>query len=670
MKESDSNLSQAEYQKLCEEIWHHNKLYYVDQNPEISDATFDGLLKKLEAIEAAYPEWVTPDSPTQRVGEMLTEGFRTVEHRTPMLSLANSYSLDEVREFIRRVEKLLGQEAPTFCCELKMDGIAVSVCYVNGRFVRGVTRGDGKRGDDISANMRTVTNLPLKLAGSVPPDLLEVRGEVCMLHTNFQQQNEAREKLGEPRWANPRNAAAGSLKLLDPKEVAKRGLRVYFYGIGDESRGSLTKQSEVHSVLHTFGLPILDYHQTCHSVEEIEAFIEKIRILRPSLPYDIDGVVIKVERLADQKKMGTTAKSPRWAVAYKFAAEQAETVIRAITVQVGRTGVLTPVAELDPVFLAGSTIARATLHNEEEVRRKDIRISDTVIIEKGGDVIPKVVKVDFQRRQEGALAWTMPSHCPRCGSEVERLPGEVAVRCPNIGGCPGQLLRRITYFVAKKGMDIDGLGEKIVEQLVGAGYVARPSDIYTLTAEQLFQLEGFKKKSVEHLLESIAASKNVSLAHFIMALGIKYVGEGTAELLARAAGSLAKLMQLTREELLALDGIGDKVADALIDYFKEGKQIDEIQRLLTLGVQPRESERIDFGDHLFKGKGFVLTGTLRNYTRDGAAALIKERGGKVVGTVSKNTDFLLAGEAAGSKLAKAESLGIQVLSEEEFIELL
>lgn len=670
MMNTNKELTYDEYQQLCKEIWYHNKLYYIDHTPEISDFEFDTLLKKLESIEIEHPDWVKPDSPTQRVGETVTEGFKTVKHRTPMLSLANSYSRDEVEEFIRRIQKLLHRENIVFTCELKMDGIAVSVCYENGRFVRAVTRGDGKQGDDISSNMRTVANLPLQLVGSDLPDLLEVRGEVFMPHQVFRDLNEKREKFGEQLWANPRNAAAGSLKLLDPKEVDKRGLKVFFYGIAEESTGNVSRQSETHDYLHSVGLPTLEHHKTCHSIHEIWDFVEQIQGLRSSLAYDIDGIVIKVDSLQDQKKVGYTAKSPRWAVAYKFAAEQAKTVIKEITVQVGRTGVLTPVAELEPVFLAGSTISRATLHNEEEVMRKDIRVGDTVVIEKGGDVIPKVVEVDLDNRPEESQVWSMPETCPSCGSEVERSQGEVAVRCPNIAGCPDQLLRRITYFVAKKAMDIDSLGEKIVEQLVGVGYVKRPSDIFTLSANQLFQLEGFQEKSVENLLSSIESSKNIPLSRFIMALGIKYVGSGTAELLANTAGSLEHLMKMTRSELLFIEGVGDKVADAVIEYFKDTKNIDEIQRLLELGVSPQIVEIVDHGDHPFLGKTFVLTGTLESYTRTDAASLIKERGGKVTGSVSKKTDYLLAGESAGSKLAKAEGLGVKVLTEDEFVALL
>lgn len=667
---STNRVTHEEYLQLCQQIWYHNKLYYIDHNPEISDFDFDQMLKLLEAIEKDHPEWVTSDSPTQRVGEMLSDGFKTVKHTSPMLSLANTYSKEEVEEFIARVQKLLHREKITFTCELKMDGIAVSTHFSNGVYKRGVTRGDGKQGDDISSNIRTVANIPLRLYGEGVPEELEVRGEVFMPHTVFQKLNQGREERGEALWANPRNAAAGSLKLIDPKEMARRGLKVFFYGIAEESTGLIKTQSEVHTFLKKIGLPTLEHHATCHSIEEIWAFVEKVESLRPTLPYDIDGIVIKVDSLHDQNFIGHTAKSPRWAVAYKFAAEQATTFIKEITVQVGRTGVLTPVAELEPVLLAGSTISRATLHNEEEVLRKDIRVGDTVVIEKGGDVIPKVVVVDTSKRKGVEVVWKMPEECPSCGSEVERISGEVAVKCPNIAECPAQVLRRISYFVAKKAMNIDSLGEKIVEQLVHAGYVKTPSDIYTLTADQLMQLEGFKEKSVNNLLSSIEASKNVSLASFIMALGIKYVGAGTAELVALAAGDLETLKNASISELLFVDGVGDKVADAIVSFFSKEKNLQEIDRLLALGVKPQAVEVIDYGEHAFKGKTFVLTGTLSSFSREEAARFVKERGGKVTGSVSKKTDYLLAGESAGSKLTKAEALGISILTEEQFKDLL
>ncbi|MEC7839573.1 MAG: NAD-dependent DNA ligase LigA [Chlamydiota bacterium] len=659
-----------DYKTLCNEVWRHNKLYYIDHTPEISDQEFDLLLKQLENIEKDHPDWVSSDSPSQRVGEMLTEGFKSVTHKTPMLSLANSYSKEEVEDFIKRVQKILDSEDLVFSCELKMDGIAVSVCYENGRFIRGVTRGDGRKGDDITSNIKTIASLPLKLTGSNFPDYLEVRGEAFMPHRVFQDLNDERENLGEDLWANPRNAAAGSLKLLNPIEVAKRGLAVYFYGIAAESSGEISHQSEIHDYLSAFGLPTLPHHAKCCSIEEIWKFVEKIQNLRPELPYDIDGIVIKLDNLRDQKKVGFTAKSPRWAIAYKFAAEQAVTKIRDITIQVGRTGVMTPVAELEPVLCAGSTISRATLHNEDEIKRKDIRIGDTVVIEKGGDVIPKVVNVNLEKRPSSSKPWFMPDHCPYCSSEVERVPGEVAVRCPNISGCPQQKLRRISYFVAKGAMDIDNLGVKVVEQLVKIGFVTRPSDIYTLNANHLIQLEGFKEKSISNLLSSIEASKNVPLARFIMAIGIKYVGKGTAELLANKAGDIDTLSKLSREELLEIEGVGDKVADAVIEFFKDSNNVEEVQRLLALGVKPQSVEVVDFGEHPFKGKTFVITGTLEEYSRAQAGTLIKERGGKVTGSVSKKTDFLLAGEAAGSKLTKAESLGVKIFTEKEFVELL
>jgi DNA ligase (NAD+) len=666
MVEHRTAFTKDDYEKLCEEVWHHNKLYYVDHHPVISDEEFDYLLKKLEKMEREHPEWIAPDSPTQRVNESVTQGFQTVKHRIPMLSLANTYSQEEVDDFIKRVEKLVGHKNFAFSCELKMDGIAVAARYEEGVFVQGVTRGDGKEGDDITLNMRAINALPLRLYGPNVPKVLDIRGEVFMSHETFQKLNDAKDALGEQLWANPRNAAAGSLKLLDPSEAAKRCLSVVFYGIAEESSGKVKQQHHVHDFLSSLGLPTLEEHALCHSIHEIWKFVDHIHTIRNELAYDIDGVVIKVDDIKEQERLGTTDKNPRWAVAYKFAAEQAPTMIREITVQVGRTGVLTPVAELEPVFLAGSTIARATLHNQEEIDRKDIRVGDTVIIEKGGDVIPKVVEVDLKRRPANSSPWTMPRHCPSCGSEVEKIVGEVAVRCPNLSGCPAQRLRRITYFAAKGAMDIENLGEKVAEQLFQKGFVERPSDIYYLTAEQLYQLEGFKEKSVTNLLRSIEESKEVSLPRFILALGIKYVGAGTAELLAMKAGNIAHLERLTKEELLEIEGVGEKVAGAVIEFFSEQKNRDEVARLLGCGVKPQDVEVKDFGDHPFKGKTFVLTGTLKRYTRLNAASLIKERGGKVTGSVSKSTDYVLAGEEAGSKLTKAEQLGVKVLSEDEF----
>lgn len=659
------------YEKLCQEIWDHNRRYYSDNQPIISDEAFDRLLAQLEAIEKMHPEWISPTSPTQRVNEFITQGFQSVVHRNPMLSLANTYSKDEIADFIKRMHKLVEHQQIAFSCELKMDGIAITAIYEKGAFVKGITRGDGKKGDDITVNMRTIEALPLRLSGDHVPDYLEVRGEVYMPHAVFKQLNESRATSDEGLWANPRNAAAGSLKLLDPREVAKRNLAAVFYAVAEDSSNSLVNQYQVHDFLQKLGLPALQHHAICYSLDDIWVFAEKVLNLRTKLEYDIDGIVIKLDELREQKRLGSTGKSPRWAVAYKFAAEQAITRILGITIQIGRTGTLTPVAELDPVFLAGSTIARATLHNAEEVQRKDIRVGDVVVIEKGGDVIPKVVSVDFSKREEGTgTAWMMPETCPSCGAPVARIVGEVAVRCPNSEGCPEQQLRRLIYFSGKSSMDIENMGEKVVEQLVLRGFVKRPSDIYRLTEEQLYQMEGFKAKSVQNLLNSIEKSRDVALDRFIMALGIKHIGAETAELLAKKAGNIESLSKMTMEDLIRIDGIGEKVAGAVVEYFANEKNQQEIADLLSLGVKPHQLKTVSYQGHPFSDKTFVLTGALQNYTRTAAAALIKDRGGKVTDSVSKKTDYLLAGESAGSKYDKAQVLGIPILTEEQFSEML
>ena len=663
-------MKKEDYEKLCQEVWEHNRRYYTLNKPTISDEEFDRLLKKLEKIEEEHPEWLSSSSPTQRVGEEPTKGFKTVSHTVPMLSLANTYSQDEIEDFLKRVERLEGRKNQEFCCELKMDGTAVSCLYENGEFTRGLTRGNGKKGDDITTNLRTVKSLPLRLYGSDVPEKLEVRGEVFMPHDVFQKLNDEKTEKGEEPWANPRNAAAGSLKLLDPKEVSRRSLSVVFYAIADIDGLPVKTQFEAHKFLEKHGLPTLAEVKECADIDEIWSFAEKVLKLRPELPYDIDGIVIKVNSLSSQRRMGTTGKNPRWAVAYKFAAEQAETKIRDITVQVGRTGVLTPVAELEPVSLAGSTISRATLHNQDEVKRKDIRIGDTVVIEKGGDVIPKVSSVVKDKRPKDSKPWHMPKKCPACGAEVETVPGEVAIRCPNKIECPAQGLRRLIYFAGKQAMDIDHLGEKVVEMLVNKGFVKRPSDFYHLSEDQLYQLDGFKEKSVENLLKSLEDSKDVPLSRFIMALGIKYVGTETAELIASKAGTIDKVMELTYDDLISIEGIGDKVAASVVEYFEHPGNIEEIKRLLGSGVKPKKVKVKTFKDHPFDKKTFVLTGALENYTRQSASGLIKERGGKVSSSVSKKTDYVLAGDDPGSKYDKAKKLGVAILSESEFEKML
>ncbi|MDP1836314.1 MAG: NAD-dependent DNA ligase LigA [Chlamydiales bacterium] len=658
-----------DYLELCKEVWHHNKLYNVLHAPQISDQQFDTLYDRLKSVEKEHPEWITPDSPTQRVGEVLTEGFKTIEHTIPMLSLANTYSRDELEDFITRMHKLIQRQDLVYSVEIKMDGIAISVRYEKGLLVHGVTRGDGKSGDDVTSNLRTIKTLPLRLMGDNIPDVLEVRGEVFMRRQDFEALNKQKEATGQVLWANPRNASAGSLKLLDPREAAKRPLDIYFYAIAEIHPQSPTSQYQAHDLLRDLGLPTLPQVARCENIDEIWAFANKVSEARRQLPFDIDGIVVKVDSIKEQKRLGQTGKDYRWAVAYKFAAEQALTRIHDITIQVGRTGVLTPVAELEPVFLAGSTIARATLHNAEEVSRKDIRIGDSVIIEKGGDVIPKVVSVDLTQRPEGTKAWQMPTSCPFCGAAVEQVEEEVAVRCTN-RNCSEQVQRRIAFFASKDAMDIENLGEKIVSQLVVKGFVITPSDLYHLTAEQLFQLQGFKDKSVDNLLKSLEKSRHVELSRFILAIGIRHIGAGTAELLANKAGDVETLSKMTMDQLMAIDGIGEKVAQAVVDFFADPEQSQEVWKLLEAGVKPQAVTVAGFEDHQFQGKTFVLTGSLSQYTRTDAAKLIKERGAKVAGSVSKKTDYVVAGEEAGSKLDKARELGVNVLSEQDFISLL
>lgn len=663
-----SKITRSEYRDLIEEIRKHDIHYFVHAKPLVSDYEYDQLVKKIEEIERLHPEWISPSSPTQRVSSALSKGFKQVEHRTPMLSLANTYSREEIEDFIKRVQKLLGHSRVHFCTELKMDGVAVTVVYEKGMLAQALTRGDGRKGDDITANMRTIRSVPIELSCSSLPHVLEVRGEVFMTHRVFQALNAEKEEAGEELYANPRNAAAGSLKLLNPKEVALRKLSALFYGFADEINAPVDTQYECHRYLKKMGLPVFEdpFRASCSQIDEILKFADKIEEKRHKLPFDIDGIVVKIDELKYHDQLGVTGKSPRWAVAYKFAPEQALTRIHAITVQVGRTGVLTPVAELEPVFLSGSTISRATLHNQEEVERKDIRVNDWVLIEKGGDVIPKVVQVDKRRRPHDSKPWKMPKTCPSCSAHLIHSEDEVAVRCPNSKACPEQQMRRIAYFASKDAMDIDHLGEKVVEQLFQKKLVHHIADIYALTKEDLAKLDGFKEKSIQNLYDSIDRSRRVSLTRFILALGIKYVGEGTAELLAEHTGDIEKLAQMSVEELQEIQGIGIKIAHSVVEYFKDPAHIKEIQTLLKRGVKPETMKLKRRKDHAFSDKTFVLTGALKKYTRDEATQLIKERGGKVTGSVTKKTDFVLVGEDPGSKLDKASELHIKTLSEEEF----
>ncbi|HEY4255521.1 MAG TPA: NAD-dependent DNA ligase LigA [Chlamydiales bacterium] len=663
-------MTHAEYLALIQEIQEHDRHYFVEAAPVISDYEYDQKVKELLEYEKAHPEKIDPRSPSQRVAEAKSESFSQKEHLVPLYSLGNTYSEEEIVEFTKRVEKLVGKKEIAYFCELKIDGLALSLRYERGEFVQALTRGNGRVGDDVTANVKTIRSLPLKLKGDGVPDLMEVRGEVYMSVATFQELNERREEEGLEPFANPRNAAAGSLKLLDPKEVAKRKLNLLNYAIA-EGESSVGTQHEVIQTLHQWGFPTLDKKHTArvHDVEGILHYAKTIEDERKNLPYEIDGIVVKVDELKLHKVLGHTGKEPRFAFAYKFAPEQAHTRILEITPQVGRTGVITPVAELEPVFLSGSTISRATLHNQEEVERKDIRVGDFVYIEKGGDVIPKVVRVDLSRRPEKSQSWKMPVHCPACGTPVVHQEGEVAVRCPN-RNCLAQRTRQLINFASKQAMDIEHMGQKVVEQLVAKKLISRPSDIYLLNEEKLMELEGFKEKSVQNLLASIEVSRNCTLPRLIMGLGIPHVGVETAELLAEHFGSIEKLIHASAEELLSMDGIGEKTAQIVVDFFQDSTHREEIQLLLAHGVKPTQAAIKKIAGHLFSGKTFVLTGALENYSREAATALIKERGGSVSSSVSKQTDYLLVGAEPGSKHDKAKKLGIKILDEKEFQKLL
>ncbi|MCI5051900.1 MAG: NAD-dependent DNA ligase LigA [Simkaniaceae bacterium] len=661
-------MNKSDYKRLLEEIREHDFHYYIEAKPIISDFEYDQLYKKLEQIEAEHPDWVVSSSPTQSIRDSIHRGFKQVEHNSPMLSLANTYSREEVEEFVARVHRLLDYDTCSFCCELKMDGLAISLTYEDGHLLRAVTRGNGRKGDDVTANIRTIKSLPLNLKGDVP-HRLDVRAEVYMPLEVFQMLNQEKEEAGEEVYANPRNAAAGSLKLLDAREVFARRLDLFVFSI--ETPGVVKSQMQAHERLKEMGFPTFSesHFAQVKSADEIMKFAGKVEDQRHKLPFEIDGIVVKLDEVDERGALGSTAKSPRWAMAYKFAPEQGQTIVKEITVQVGRTGVLTPVAELEPTYVSGSKISRATLHNAEEVRRLDVRIGDTVTIEKGGDVIPKVVEVILDKRPSNAQEWQMPTSCPSCGSAVIHVPGEVAIRCSNVEGCGNITVQRIIFFASKKAMNIENLGDKIVERFYHEGLVKSLSDIYRLKPEDIEGMEGFKQKSIDNLMQSIEKSKEISLHRFIFALGIKYVGEGTAEILAAEFGSLERIGEQTEESLEAIEGIGPKVASSIVAFFNEEKNLSEIEQLLGLGVQPKLPKKKQL-DHDFLGKTFVLTGSLESFTRSEAADKIKERGGKVSGSVSKKTDYVLVGEDPGSKFDKAKKLGIEILSEKDFENLL
>ncbi|NQS99062.1 MAG: NAD-dependent DNA ligase LigA [candidate division Zixibacteria bacterium] len=656
---------QSEIERLRREIERHDRLYYIEAQPEISDAEYDALMRRLIELEKEYPELLTVDSPSQRVGGAPLEGFKSVAHSQRMLSLANAYSFEELEDFDRRVRETL--EAPYgYFCELKIDGVAIALRYRSRLLELGITRGDGSVGDDVTTNLRTIRGIPLRAPEFAPPDF-EVRGEVYMQTDDFLKMNEERELAGENKFANPRNSTAGSLKLLNTKEVTKRPLRAFIYDLRGVENPTL--HSECLNLMEELGLPVNKNRRLCGDLREVWDFCEEWHDKRHALPYEIDGVVLKIDSLPQRGALGSTAKSPRWAIAYKFPAQQAKTLLKGITLQVGRMGYITPVAELEPVYLAGSTIKRATLHNEDEIARKDIRVGDTVIIEKGGDVIPKVTSVDLGERPEDSTPFIMPGICPACGAKLVREADEVMRRCPNVA-CPPQRLGRIKHFASRGGMDIEGLGESTVQQLLDSGLISDFGDLYYLTKAQLLPLERMAEKSAENLLQGIDSSKDRTLDRLIYALGIKLVGAGAARILNERFGNIDELAKADVEKLEAIDEIGPGIAQSVVDFFANPSNRKVLEKLRKAGVRFSAEKGGGEVEMVFEGMTFVLTGALENFTREEAAELIRARGGKVVSSVSKKTSMVLVGENPGSKHRKAVELGVKVMEEGEFVKII
>lgn len=656
--------------ELREQINYHNYRYYVLDDPVVSDADFDRLLQELTRLEEQYPELLTPDSPTQRVGAAPLEKFETVRHRQLMLSLENAFSETEAREFDERLKRFLRiTEDFHYVMEPKMDGAAIELVYERGRFTVGSTRGDGLRGENVTQNLKTIHTIPLQvLTREEPaPELLEVRGEVYMDLEDFQKLNEERLGRGEPAFANPRNAAAGSLRQLDPASTAARPLKIYCYGIGEVRGRSFATHWEVLQNLTKWGFRVNPLIERGVGIEVAIAYHHHLEHQRHGLPYEIDGAVLKVDSLTLQERLGAKARSPRWALAYKFAATQAATRVLDIVVNVGRTGAVTPMAVMEPVEVGGVTVSRATLHNEDEVARKDVRAGDWVLIQRAGDVIPEVVKVITERRTGQEAPFQMPKVCPVCGAELVRPEGEKVTRCPN-PDCFGSQTRSIRHFAGKSAMDIDGLGEKIIQQLVAVGLVRDVSDLYKLTEDDLIPLERFAEKSAQNIINAIQTSKNPPFWRLINALGIRYVGEATAQVLAQHFQSLEDLLQASKEELLQVEGVGEQVAASLREYFDNLRSRELIRQLREAGVQERPPERRAAGP--LAGKSFVFTGGLPRLSREEAKAMVTSRGGKVSSSVSAKTGYVVVGAEPGSKYAKAKELGVTILDETEFEELI
>lgn len=651
---------------LRKTIEDHEKKYYIDNDPQISDYEFDMLIKELQEMERRYPEFVVPESPTQRVGEQLLDGFVSVSHQTPMLSLDNCYSLTELKSFEVRLKKIIPEEKIHFVAELKIDGLGISITYKEGKFTQAITRGDGIRGDDVTANVKTIKSLPLVIDDNRD---IEIRGEIFLPFSSFHQINTDRQSLGEPLFVNPRNAAAGSIRLLDPKEVTVRNLDLFLYTIDITGEDGLD-QWESLMLLKGLGFKINPISQPCDTLDDVVSFHKTWNERRDELGYDVDGIVVKVDSKDQRQQLGSTAKFPKWAISYKFPARQATTKINDIIIQVGRTGALTPVAVLEPVKLSGITISRSTLHNEDEIRRKDIRIGDQVLIERSGDVIPKVVSVMKERRTGKEVEFVFPKSCPVCASTVFKPEDEAVSRCFN-PSCPAKLSKSLLHFASRRAMNIEGLGEALVNQLHESGIVKSIPDLYSLHLQDLEKLERMGPKSSRNLLDEIERSKTNELFRLIFALGIRFVGERTAQILAKHFRNLESLFFVSGDTLKDINDVGPKVAESIVFFFRQPENRDLIDRLKLAGLNfLAKKEQGTFHKPVLEGRSFVLTGTLSALTRDSAKEKIERLGGRVVAAVSSKTDYVVVGEAAGSKREKAVKLGISLLNEEDFLKML
>ncbi|AOS84274.1 DNA ligase (NAD(+)) LigA [Chlorobaculum limnaeum] len=673
----DKAKAQQEITQLRTEIERHNRLYYLEAKPEISDFEFDKLLERLIAIEKEFPELLTPDSPSQRVGGGITKEFPTVVHREPMLSLSNTYSIAEVTDFCNRVEKLVEAEGggtPEYVAELKFDGVAISLLYRDGLLVRGSTRGDGRQGDEITANLRTIPSIPLRLDSpggslfdSAVSGEIEVRGEVYMRKADFDRLNE--ERPDEEQFANPRNATAGTLKLQDSSEVARRRMHFVAYflkGIADESTPHLLRLQRLESM----GFATGKHYKLCKSVAQVAAFIDEWAEKRHALPYETDGVVLKLNDVMLWDRLGATAKSPRWAIAYKYPAQQAKTVLQGVVFQVGRLGTITPVAELKPVKLAGSTVSRSTLHNFDEIERLGVRVGDHVMIEKSGEVIPKVVSVLLDERPAETAEIEVPERCPECGTKLERPEGEVSWYCPNEERCPAQKRGRILHFASRNALDIQNLGESLVAQLVERGLASDAGDLYSLTLEQLVGLDRMAAKSAQNVLDALEKSKTRGYDRLLFALGIRHVGAATARELAHACPSIDRLREMGEEELAAVPDIGPVIAASIRDFFAKPWAQAMLQKLADAGLPMQAGEEKTLVNNNFEGQSVIFTGSLERHVRQQAEEMVRERGGRIVSSVSKKTTLVVAGKEAGSKLEKAMKLGVKVIDEDEFERML